>query len=130
MQNKQGRTHLFHTDAAAVCYPRRRIAIVGNAPPTSNMAEPIDSADFVIRFNKPQAFGAEYGQRVDLLCLINSGGQVEEWLRERTLTQQEFFKSSRSILFPNDPEILDRYHPKSITLAHGSAFRLSSRPTR
>lgn len=120
MQTKQDRAHLSNTDAAAVCQPCRRIAIVGNAPPTSNLAEAIDSADFVIRFNEPQAFGAEYGQRVDLLCLINSGGQVEEWLRDRTLTQQEYFKASRAILFPNDPEILDRYHPRSITLAHGS----------
>ncbi len=112
--------HRYHQPANA-SGPQRRIAIVGNAPPVCDMAKTIDSADFVIRFNQPLAFGAQYGERLDLLCLINSGGQAEEWLRNATLTQTEYFKACRQVLFPNHPTILDRYHPQSIALAQGGA---------
>lgn len=121
MNNLEERNPSLFDGTAATSYSRRRIAIVGNAPPTSDLADCIDSADFVIRFNRPQGFGAENGERIDLLCLINSGGQAEEWLQQRTLTQEGYFKASRSILFPNDPTILDRYHPQSIELADGGA---------
>ena len=60
----------------------KEIAFVGNAPGVADIADDVDGADWVVRFNKTRGYGGRTGRRIDDLFLINCGGQMHEWLHE------------------------------------------------
>jgi len=78
----------------------RRSAIVGNAPLPHCLAEKIDAADHVIRFNKAPEFAGWAGTRTDELYLINHGGQMAEWLEQDTLLDHPPVRAARRIVLP------------------------------
>lgn len=92
---------------------RVTIAVVGNAPSVHHYSHLIDSCDIVVRFNNPYGYRSLYrGHRVTHLCLVNSGGQVREWLEQPDQLNQDCVTKAQQIVFPVHPQILDKYHPK------------------
>ena len=74
--------------------------IIGNAPIDERIAELVDGADHVVRFNRTRGFGGASGSRTDELWLINHGGQMAEWLAEDTLTALPAVAVARTIVLP------------------------------
>ena len=87
------------------------VAIVGNAPGPADMADAIDAHDIVVRINTSVGYGAETGARVDELVLVNSGGQMEEWLRLRTIERAPVFRAARTVRLPLHPRKIDSIAP-------------------
>ncbi|WMS44541.1 hypothetical protein RDV64_09200 [Acuticoccus sp. MNP-M23] len=77
---------------------------MGNAPGTGDIAAAVDGADKVVRFNNARGFGGETGTAVDELYLINSGGQMREWLADAVFLARPVVAATRCITLPIAPE--------------------------
>ena len=78
----------------------REIAFVGNAPVETDIADRVDGADRVVRFNKARGFGGPTGRRVDDLFLVNVGGQMREWLDDPAFWQAAPVAAARRVTLP------------------------------
>ena len=76
-----------------------RVALVGNAPDAGDRAGAIDAADRVVRFNNAAGFPGRTGSRVDLLALVNRGGQMREWLDDPAFLDHPAVRGARAFLF-------------------------------
>ncbi|WP_299567610.1 glycosyltransferase family 29 protein [uncultured Sulfitobacter sp.] len=77
-----------------------KIAIVGNAPFKIDLADDIDQADIVVRFNNAHGFGQDRGARVDDLFLVNCGGQPLEWMRTQDFWDQPHVIATPKVTLP------------------------------
>ena len=75
-----------------------RIALVGNAPEGGDRGTAIDAADRVVRFNNAAGFGGRTGARVDLIALVNRGGQMREWLDDPALLDRPALRRAGAVL--------------------------------
>lgn len=82
----------------------KTIALVGNAPPTVDQSVAIDRCDLVVRINNACGFGAERGNRITHLALVNCGGQMREWLDEYAFASRPAFRAAQTILLPIHPD--------------------------
>lgn len=98
-------------ETCALGRPRRRVAIVGNAPEVGDHAAAIDSADIVVRFNNTHGLGGVTGNRTTYLFLINSGGQMREWLDDPRFCERKAVREADTIYLPIDPAHIDRFDP-------------------
>ena len=95
----------------------RRIAIVGNGSVPEGLAETIDSADTVIRFNLCRSAGRG-GLRTDIVAVCNTGRPALEmlaggrWKASRTVRQaQEIWCVRSSDVFAAMRAPLAESHP-------------------
>jgi hypothetical protein len=91
---------------------RKRIVIVGNGPVEAGLAERIDSADIVIRFNEPGGLPGRVGTRTDILFLMNSGKSMQERLASPAYWQSTLVRNAREIILPYHPSIIKEFHPR------------------
>ena len=89
--------------AAAAPAAIRTVALVGNAPTRGDLARAIDAADLVVRCNGARGLGAETGDRIDDLFLVNRGGAPAEWLEDPDLARRPAVATARRVLLPLDP---------------------------
>ncbi|WP_062115170.1 glycosyltransferase family 29 protein [Aureimonas sp. AU40] len=89
----------------------RSIAVVGNAPEAGRIGPLVDRADWVLRFNNAQGFGAATGQRVTHLFLMNFGGQTREWLAEESFHRRPAVARAQGFVLPIDPGRDERRQP-------------------
>lgn len=119
----------------------RRIAIVGNGPIRDGLADAIDSADIVVRFNLCRSAGAG-GVRTDIIAVCNTGRPALEmlaggrWKASETVRQAseiwcvrapETFAALRVPLSLSHPELddfCDDYTPGFETFARVTGRRL------
>lgn len=90
----------------------RSVALIGNAPDPIDRAAEIDAHDIVVRINKAAGFGGPTGSRVDELVLVNSGGQMEEWLRLGSIETAPVFAAARTVRLPLHPRKIDHIRPR------------------
>ncbi len=76
------------------------LAIVGNAPEIGAAAEAIDAAACVVRFNNAAGFGGRTGSRVTHLALVNRGGQMREWLEDRSFLNRPVVRAAQAFILP------------------------------
>ena len=76
------------------------IAFVGNGPVATDVADAVDGADWVVRFNKTRGYGGPTGRRVDDLFLVNCGGQMHEWLRDDAFWRARPVSAARYVSLP------------------------------
>lgn len=100
----------------------KRVALVGNAPQVDDYAAEIDAADLVVRINNAHGLGGATGERTTCLFLVNSGGQMREWLDDPAFTRRRAFRDARHVLLPIDPAHLDLFDPP-LTPAQRSGAR-------
>lgn len=87
------------------------IAVVGNAPEAGRIGAAVDRADWVIRFNNAQGFGAATGRRLTHLVLMNFGGQTREWLEDVIFHRRAAIRHAQGFLLPIDPGVEERRRP-------------------
>ena len=83
----------------ACCPATASLAIVGNAPETG-AAKAIDAAACVVRFNNAAGFGGRTGSRVTHLALVNRGGQMREWLQDRSFLDRPVVRAAQAFILP------------------------------
>ena len=81
-------------------FPVQHIAMVGNGPIEDDIADAVDGADHVVRFNRTRGFGGATGMRVDDLFLINCGGQMHEWLCDAGFWRSAAVRAARRVSLP------------------------------
>ncbi len=91
--------------------PNASVAIIGNAPLLSDHGCEIDAHDYVVRCNKAAGFGGVTGHRVNELVLVNSGGQMKEWLDLKTIEHSTVFQATPVIRLPIHPRKIDWLTP-------------------
>ena len=107
-----------------------RYAIVGNAPTRIDRSEAIDSADRVVRFNNAFGFGQVNGSAVHELWLINTGGQMREWLDTPAFWQAPARLQAQAVVLPIHPGVVDLFethdasNPDAINHAEEAEDRL------
>ena len=80
----------------------RKLAIVGNAPLEKGQAAIIDACEWVVRFNEWKNHRGDSGQRVDVLCVTNTGNPAEIFIRDRLIGSAPFLSHVSEIWFPRD----------------------------
>ncbi|UDF28414.1 UNVERIFIED_ORG: glycosyltransferase family 29 protein [Roseateles sp. XES5] len=81
----------------------RRIAIVGNGPIRDGLADAIDSADIVVRFNLCRSAGAG-GVRTDIIAVCNTGRPALEMLAGGRWKASETVRQASEIWCVRAPE--------------------------
>lgn len=92
--------------------PVKRIVIVGNGPVVPGLADAIDSADLVIRFNEANIQPDLTGTKTDILFLMNSGKSMQARLETPAYWQESFVLDAKEIILPYHPSIVKQYHPR------------------
>lgn len=92
--------------------PVNRIVIVGNGPVEPGMADAIDSADTVIRFNEANIEPKLTGSKTDILFLMNSGKSMQARLENPSYWQESFVQDAKEIILPYHPSIVKQHHPR------------------
>jgi hypothetical protein len=98
--------------ARSLSGPVKRIVIVGNGPVEPGLAQTIDSADTVIRFNEANIQPDLTGSKTDILFLMNSGKSMQARLENPAYWQASFVKDAKEIILPYHPSIVRQYHPR------------------
>lgn len=78
----------------------RRTVLVGNAPMRERVADLVDGADRVVRFNRARGVGTSSGSRTDELWLVNHGGQMAEWLADGALGDVAAVAAGATVVLP------------------------------
>ncbi|GGA78802.1 urease accessory protein [Brucella endophytica] len=86
---------------------RKTLVIIGNGDLPRDLSAEIDAADFVLRFNKPKV--GPGGTRTDLLMLINSSKQMQDWLEDPDFVRSPFFEAAGEVILVHHPEIIEKY---------------------
>lgn len=89
-----------------------RVVIVGNGPVEPGLAQSIDSADIVIRFNEPSNLPERIGTKTDILFLMNSGKTMQARLANPAYWQSPLVQNAKKIVLPYHPSIIQELHPK------------------
>ena len=89
----------------------KRVALVGNAPQIADYSFEIDAADLVVRINDAHGLGRVTGSRTTCLFLVNSGGQMRQWLDDPAFMRRASLREARHVLLPIDPVHLDLFDP-------------------
>ena len=76
------------------------MAVVGNAPLEDDRSAAIDAHDVVLRFNKAPHWHGRAGSRLDVLVLVNHGGQMREWLEKDALHRMAQVEAARLVVLP------------------------------
>lgn len=97
---------------------RYTIAVVGNGPLDPGSAVRIADADLVVRFNDCRGFEAEAGARLDMLFLVNRGGQAAEWLADPRFTRRRAIRRARRIVLPIHPDVESPRRPEIDDATH------------
>lgn len=92
--------------------PTKRVVIVGNGPVEPGLAEAIDSADIVIRFNEPDVSPDKTGSKTDILFLMNSGKTMQARLADPAYWEAPLVQNAREFILPYHPSIIRQLHPK------------------
>ncbi|EJM99342.1 glycosyltransferase family 29 protein [Phyllobacterium sp. YR531] len=90
----------------------KRIVIVGNGPVEPGLADAIDRADLVIRFNEANIQPDLTGTKTDILFLMNSGKSMQARLETPAYWQEPFVLDAKEIILPYHPSIVKHYHPR------------------
>lgn len=96
---------------------KKTLVVVGNAPLPLSRAEEIDAADYVVRFNEPQAPTGMIGTRTDLLILATTNKPMQLRLQEAGFLQNPIFLAAKEIMLAYHPSIISAYHPKPNVLS-------------
>lgn len=96
---------------------KNNLIIVGNAPLPRTLAQEIDAADYVVRFNEPQASTDMIGTKTDLLILATTNKPMQLRLQEKGFLQNPIFQSAKEIMLAYHPSIISAYHPKPNVLS-------------
>ncbi|MBB4006524.1 Urease operon accessory protein [Allorhizobium taibaishanense] len=89
----------------------RRIMIIGNGDVPQEVADAIDAADLVIRFNNVRNFGRA-GRRTDIVAVCNTGRPAKTMLRSRTWRNSRAVSESGAIWSVRDPVKLEAMKPE------------------
>ena len=81
------------------------LAIVGNGMVGKDQAKLIDACDLVIRFNEWKNYGENCGQRVDVLCICNTGNPARDFIRRACIRKAPFYDLVSEIWFPRDSSV-------------------------
>ncbi|MGU3400591.1 hypothetical protein ACLBWS_12750 [Brucellaceae bacterium D45D] len=91
---------------------KKQLVIVGNAPLPRPLAEEINAADYVVRFNEPQTPTEQIGTRTDLLILATTNKPMQLRLQETGFLKNPIFLAAKEIMLAYHPSIISAYHPK------------------
>ena len=70
-----------------------------------DQAKLIDACDLVIRFNEWKNYGENCGQRVDVLCICNTGNPARDFIRRACIRKAPFYDLVSEIWFPRDSSV-------------------------
>lgn len=94
----------------------KKIAIIGNGDINNDCSHIIDSCDFVLRFNLCRNYGGTSGNKIDTLCLVNTGRPGKNFAKHQQVRGQRFALQASRILFSR---------PKN-TILKNSALKLTN----
>lgn len=77
-----------------------KIVIVGNAPAETDLADEINAADLVIRFNIPGHFNGNTGTKTNVLCVTNLSDPGRTFAKYRRLASLPNISQVSEIWFP------------------------------
>jgi hypothetical protein len=82
----------------------KKIVIVGNADVKADHSEFVNSCDLVVRFNLCRNYKKNTGDRVDILCLVNSWKPGRRHCKSGEVSQLCFIKSLKQVWFYAPPK--------------------------
>ena len=88
---------------------KRRLIVVGNADLPRDLSEEIDSADYVLRFNRPRLLDGWSGTKTSCLMMCNSGKPMQQKLKDHSFLEYKFFKQAELITLVYHPYIMKTY---------------------
>lgn len=88
----------------------RRIMIIGNGDVPQEVADAIDAADLVIRFNNARNFGVA-GRRTDVMAVCNTGRPAKAMLGSETWRNSPAVSASGAIWSVRDPAKFEAMKP-------------------
>lgn len=88
---------------------KRRLVIVGNADLSQDFSGQIDTADYVLRFNRPRLIDGWSGTKTNCLMMCNSGKPMQEKLKDNSFVETEFFRQAEQIVLVYHPFIMKTY---------------------
>jgi hypothetical protein len=97
------------------------IVLVGNAPLKRDHSSLINSADLVVRFNIPRAYGAESGTKFDIWSIANSAGG-KKFIDNQVFKNAAYKDQPSQLWLPRDVDV----HKKLRTLYADSETLLTS----
>lgn len=77
-----------------------KVAIIGNGPLDNDHSTLIDSCEVVIRINRVTAYGGNYGTKLDVLALVNTGIEAPKVMDPRL---NPFITQARDIWLTRNP---------------------------
>jgi Glycosyltransferase family 29 (sialyltransferase) len=79
-----------------------KIFLIGNAPVETDLSEEINSADLVVRFNRPDLhnFNINTGVKTDALCITNLSAPGRGFAKFKQLKDLPFIPNLQEIWFP------------------------------
>jgi len=86
--------------------------IIGNGDLPRDLSAQINSADYVLRFNRPRHLNGWSGTRTDRLMLCNSGKPMQALLRDHAFLSSQFVNSAGDIVLVYHPAIMRAYFKK------------------
>lgn len=88
---------------------KRRLVVVGNADLPRDFSEQIDTADYVLRFNRPRLLDGWSGSKTSCLMMCNSGKPMQEKLKDQSFIEYKFFQQAELITLVYHPDIMKAY---------------------
>lgn len=91
---------------------KRRLVVVGNADLPRDFSEQIDTADYVLRFNRPRPLDGWSGTKTSCLMMCNSGKPMQEKLKNQVFMENKFFQAAEFITLVYHPYIMKTFFKK------------------
>jgi hypothetical protein len=83
-----------------------RFVIVGNALPSEDLSTQIDSADYVLRFNRMYRYGSGMvGSKIDFWCVCAHGAPVRDFIKPAGMQLLPIVSEAREIWFGSPADI-------------------------
>ncbi|MBN8954643.1 MULTISPECIES: hypothetical protein [unclassified Rhizobium] len=91
---------------------RKTAIIVGNGKLERDIADIVDGAQFVMRFNEPNLTGGMSGERTDMIMLAASSKTLYRRMIEPDFLDNKALKAAKVVMLAYHPEIIRQYHPR------------------